>query len=438
MSYDDAERLFFSLVVQSLRTEFLSLVPWSLSDLADGEASVTKQLAALFNGRELFGTPVVIPSYNNGPAWNIEVYSASSLAFRARTLPWMNPYDCSPYKLLWGTEYCVPAEGSDTMKFLESNNLIGTSRLQTISNLLDWCKKISHASGGYRQSDVRVYWGACIGTPAIKVIEGHPLDPSLNKCSNEGYQSFPGPIHATQGCWGTGRFVQNILRVANIPALIWESVPCDYSPIPECYALVGHAALFFPTEAEVLVHVDLINTGEHFLKGVNFGGNELLISLQTFFDWFQISGSGRFITESECGGLDYLRRPSIEVALAHLSPYIQLMYLEDQLVGTTSLEDELSLYFDEAKLGEVLTEPYWGPEGDMLLADALQEATTSALIDFFGLGNGMQWQEAALMMVEALDAFLFETYYCTDPPFFGSWCQMYCDTMAKGNECFGP
>ena len=59
----------------------------------------------------------------------------------------------------------------------------------------------------------------------------------------------------------------------------------------------------------------------------------------------------------------------------------------------------------------------------------------------FGLSEGVPWAKAAGGMLQMLDSFVSDFHFCADPiapqPFL-MWCENYCDTMAKANQCSGP
>ncbi len=263
-------------------------------------------------------------------AWDLyRAYVAHSLVLEMRrSLPWsLEDYDTANlYRLLnsqsmlrWdpsGNRYAimatyywedriytttlmtVPAPPTEVFSFFMTQHLIGSTRLETIENLLAWV----------RENFVHF------------IISGDPLDTSFS--NNEGiwqYRGVPpasrviagtidsnqpsrGRQHYTLGCRGTVDFLTSVLRALNIPS---ENV---------FRLFVGaHAKIFFPSEGLYLFHGD--DPYDPFAYSTTpIPIEEFLIDERTF------------------EGLRYHRDPSRrinELAVRHLPEYLLINHCVD-------------------------------------------------------------------------------------------------------------
>ncbi len=200
--FDDALEawpLYIAHVAQILMVEIRGLVPWTLCDY--------------------------------------EYYWESFTLLSAQAYYW-HPHTTtySGYVVLGSV---TPAHPTKTFSFLVQNQLIGTTRLETIANVLNWTRGMSHFIGPFTTKNMEDHWQYRGGPPVSRIIDGTIVNPNA-------YSGFPDPRHWTRGCWGTSDFLKNVLRVVNIP--VWnESVPNNACP---------HATPHFLSEGMYLSHGD--------------------------------------------------------------------------------------------------------------------------------------------------------------------------------------
>jgi hypothetical protein len=120
-----------------------------------------------------------------------------------------NQYGAVGYCLEGGS---TPANATYAFKFFKSHNLIGSTKADTITRVLDWARwNLNHSGGRGFDANFQYfgYWGQ---PPVSRVIEGTvvtdpatPLDWKIN------------PRHWTAGCGGTSYFLSVIFRAVNMP-----------------------------------------------------------------------------------------------------------------------------------------------------------------------------------------------------------------------------
>ncbi len=273
MTEEVARQTFMYHVAQSLAVITEELVPWSIRYYSE------EGLFNLFNSNSLFIWDESAGNYNR------------HFAYFGRATPG------DPFR---------------TYAFLEQNNMIGVDRLQTIGNLLEWCRdNLVHILGSSTSSATMVqYWGYEGFPPVERIISGTDI--------GDGY----GVRHWTPGCWGTASFLNAVLRTANIPAV--------FEP------LCSHALPRFVIEEKYLSHGD--DPYDIMAKGVSYPARELLIDKEKYNAWF---GYGLPIEEI-CKNPG---RRVMELALQYLPNHLLWLYCKDITDGKSHADGSVFAYF---------------------------------------------------------------------------------------------
>ena len=256
LSKDHAWPLFLAHVAHSLVVETGKWVSWSLTEYSQEE------LLELFDGSRMF-------RFDN----NLRGYELKHKG--------------------------TPAPPDFTFDFLDTNNIVAEDRLQTIGNLLDWCRSnMIHFLGGFNAKNMEGHWQYRGLTPISLVISGTT---GVFYPSKKGDTSPPRAIsgHYTAGCWGTTAFLRAVLRVVNIPV---KEATAD-----------GHALPYFMSEGKYLSHGDdpygQLSSNRESHHPHPFPVEELFIDQSTYNAWF-----GPGVTSA---GANVGRRPR-ELAIEYL------------------------------------------------------------------------------------------------------------------------
>jgi hypothetical protein len=158
----------------------------------------------------------------------------------------------------------TPGNAISTFKFLKTNNLIGTTRIDTIGRVLDWARSnLWHFNGTFTPQNFYYNWQYWGYPPVSRVIAGTPdLDPQYTALASP-------PHHWTAGCWGTSAFLLWVLRVVNIPV--------------ETVGAGGHATPWFVSENLYLSHGD---DPYNAVSKAGYPATYLLVSPDDFHAWF--------------------------------------------------------------------------------------------------------------------------------------------------------
>ena len=107
----------------------------------------------------------------------------------------------------------TPANATYVFKFFKTNNLIGSTKKDTIFRLLNWSRRLWHygcESSGYEiLAQFFDHWGP---PPVSRVIEG-----TVTTCPSAPADWQVTPHNWTAGCSGTSGFMATIFRAVNIP-----------------------------------------------------------------------------------------------------------------------------------------------------------------------------------------------------------------------------
>lgn len=271
----DAWAYFKASVAQSLVMEISHQLPWSFLGYPES------QLSQLFDSREMF------------------YWIASSAGYRI---------DKMHGRLL-------PAPPLRSYHFLVANDLIGHTRLDTLSRVLEWCREnLSHSSCGnlphssMTAAETENHWQYRGYPPMTRVLDG------TIKTSDPG----SGIKHYTAGCWGTTGLLRALLRVINIPVKL----------VTNSY----HAQPWFMADSLYLSHGD--DPYNIWSKETPFPAGELLINQAKFDAWF-----GTAVNETDRSNRIGFRPK--DLAIVYLPNRLLHRYCLDLLKGKNHAEGKV-------------------------------------------------------------------------------------------------
>ena len=83
--------------------------------------------------------------------------------------------------------------------------MIGATRLETITRVIEWCKRLNHFIGRGDAENLYSTWQYYGAPPVIRTIEGTFYNDDIIR------------RHWTAGCHGTVNFMRSLLHTLNIP-----------------------------------------------------------------------------------------------------------------------------------------------------------------------------------------------------------------------------
>ena len=266
----DAWAYFKASVAQSLAAEVGAHFSWSLHGYS------ADQLAQLFDSREMFR------------------WIAAPAGYRIESMH----------------GHLVPAPPATTYAFLGTTNLIGTTRLDTLARVVDWCRaNLVHFTGGTTAANMEDQWQYRGYPPMTRVLSG----------TIQTSQPQFGVMHRTAGCWGTTGFLRAVMRAANIPAKLVTNA--------------GHAQPWFMADGRYLSHGDdPYNQLTRATPPIPAG--QIPIDQTTFDAWF---GAGVSDTDKASN----IGRRTRELAVSYLSNYLLHKYCSDIAGGKTHATGEV-------------------------------------------------------------------------------------------------
>jgi len=228
----EAWPLYLAHVAHILMVEIKGVVPWSLCDYYSNPV----ELSELLQGTYYFWFPTSI--------------SYPGYAIRGNV---------------------TTAHPNVTFAFMVNNGLIGTTRLQTIANILNWARGMHHFLGPFTTKNMEYHWQYRGQPPVSRILDGTVLDP-------QGVPGYPDPLHWTKGCGGTSGFIKEVLRSVNIPVtVVTINQACP------------HATPYFPSEGRYLSHGDDPYTSYWKTDAPNTLDppmEDFLLDQSTFTSWF--------------------------------------------------------------------------------------------------------------------------------------------------------
>ena len=232
-----ARKLYIAWVAQNLMTEVSHHFPWSVANDSDDGRQVLFDSAAIMS-QTAWGQFSV--GSGNPVNWNY-VLRKDNLGDSLIALP------------RW------------TYAFLSQNNLIGSTRLETIGRVLSWLttnathfSRDPYSYDHYNYANMEAFWQYRGMPPIERIVNGTAW--SYN-------QEFR---HWTAGCHGTTGFLRNVLRAANIPVQI----------VRAC----GHSQPYFITEGLYMDHGD--DPYDPVFKASGLDPLMLLIDQSQYETWF--------------------------------------------------------------------------------------------------------------------------------------------------------
>jgi hypothetical protein len=256
--------------------------------------------------------------------WSLTGYSAAQLAelFDSREMFYWNSSP-SGYRIDSMHGYLVPAPPARSYEFLGANRMIAWNRLDTLANLIDWCRSnLVHYTGAASASNMQDQWQYRGFPPMTRVIDG----------TVQTSQPQSGSRHRTAGCWGTTGFLRAALRAINIPVKLVTNA--------------GHAQPWFMADGRYLSHGD--DPYNALTKASPpMPASEIPIDQTKFDSWF---GAGVSATDKS----NNVGRRTRELALTYLPNYLLHAYCGDITNGKTHANggvfDIFSLNYTVAQL----------------------------------------------------------------------------------------
>ena len=225
---DVAREMYLTAMAHSLVVEVDRRVPWSLEDLNGDE------LDALLSSASMFW-------------WNQD----------------QQAYEISEFDHGWA----VPASPQSAWRFLQSQGLLRTTRLDTVTAVVNWTRRLTHFAGPVSRENFFEHWGYEGDMPVARALTG-------TRYTGTAFQSAPGfdaVRHYTAGCHGTVGLLLSVLRAVNIPTRP-RSVSND---------TFTHATVLFLSEDRALSHGD--DPYSQMVEGADPA--DLLIDTGTYDRW---------------------------------------------------------------------------------------------------------------------------------------------------------
>jgi hypothetical protein len=261
--------------------------------------------------------------------WSIRSSPANQLAllFDSRNFFQHTPVG---YEITFAHGVATPMPPRAAWTFLRDQHLVGTTRLNTITRVLDWCRtNLVHFLGGWVTRNVEDQWQYRGFPPVSRMAQGTP------------YTGHPewGVLERTGGCWGTTGFLRAMLRVLNIPARL--ETRC------------GHALPSFPSEGRYLSHGDdPYNQLSRAVPPIPAG--ELLIAQARFDQWFGAAVPNDQICRN-------VGRQPRQLSVTYLPTYLLRQHCSDLAAGRSHADSQVfETLRDTFTLAELEAGDLWG------------------------------------------------------------------------------
>ncbi|MCC7176817.1 MAG: hypothetical protein IT177_00330 [Acidobacteria bacterium] len=223
-----AREMYLSTVAHTLALETGRGVPWSLDDLNGDELDA------------LIGAPAL-------SGWNAD----------------QQAYEISEFDHGWA----VPAPPQVAWRFLQEQRLLRSTRLETITAIVGWARRLTHVAGPVSRDNFAHHWGYAGDMPVSRALAG-------TRYTGTDLRTLPGyetVRHYTAGCQGTVGLLVSVLRAANIPA----------RPRSVGSGAAAHASALFLSEDRALAHGD----DPYHPLAADAAPADLLVDLATYNAW---------------------------------------------------------------------------------------------------------------------------------------------------------
>lgn len=230
----------------------------------------------------------------------------------------------------------TPAHPVFIFSFLKQNNLVGSTRQETIAKVIDWARwNLQHMIGGYECPNYSNIWQYFGLPPVSRIIEGTVLS------QGDEIGVF---AHYTPACFGTTDFLRVVLRTVNIPAV-------HRMGDETCY----HSMPYFPSEGLYLSHGDDPYTAQSKQTPV-IPAEEFLIGQGVWDTWFTNASD-------PCANVG--KRP-VELLLQYLSTQLADKYCADMVAGSNHASGQVYQEFqDFYTVAELEAQTLWERLGQL-------------------------------------------------------------------------
>ena len=158
-----------------------------------------------------------------------------------------------------------PSDPLGIMNFLKEKKILGEDHRKTVVNLLEWCKNLSHYTGGATKENYIDHWNYD-GYPSVGSVISGTVKNSDQKKERK---------HYTAGCHGTVGVICLILKVLNIPVKRVDAAHHSQAIFTSINAFITHGddpynrTINKPEIDYSSLLIDLSNYDEWFIKNVN-------------------------------------------------------------------------------------------------------------------------------------------------------------------------
>ena len=245
---------YYFIVLRNRNTGVSKIPALSSTPTGNKNASTNMSRVTAWNYYLAFVAQSLVIEADERVNWSVRRLNSEEkrLLFDSRhLLRWNNSINA--YYIPFELGFVSPGDPFKVYQFLESNDLIGSNHLQTVCRLVDWCRQLTHFSGGWDADSIFNQWQYRGFPPIEKVINGtiditRPAD---------------GIKKRTGGCWGTTGFLRMCLRTVNIPVKLERKAGHALANFISAQRYITHGDdlynQMFKTETQIPVFRLLIN-----------------------------------------------------------------------------------------------------------------------------------------------------------------------------------
>lgn len=298
---------FLGFIAMSLVNEVEKRVSWSFTDSSD-PLNTTYTMIILLNSDYFFQFHPENNVYSTDWSGVKRPISSGQNTFREQV----------------GVSSITPGDPVRIYNFLKSNDLVGNTRLDTINNVLIWCREhLRHMLGYPNQNSFLNHWQYDGYPPVERIIAGTVRNDDTNSKKN----------HYTGGCWCTTGFLTLLLKTCNIPVMLITAAGTKEVEIDGVTTVRSHthALTAFIQHKSYLSHSDDLYNRAYLTIRPQIQGLPLLITENVLNKWF-----GPFDNPTEDEKLKIGRnigKKAHELAVDYVSLYLLDLYCSDMAVG---------------------------------------------------------------------------------------------------------